>query len=772
MKQLTILLLIISLFSTACRTFQEPPTPTVTSTPVPVVLEPSPTPTDEPSATPSPIPSPTPTPTPKVIQLVSRANDGQLGNGASNAPSISANGRWMVFTSQANNLVPQANHDCKSPGQSVSCADIFLYDHQADTLTRVSRASDGTPANGGSLSPVVSNDGQWIAFVSQADNLVAGDTNGVSDIFLHHVTAGLTRRISTAQDGTPGNGRSFAPSMSVDGRFISFASEADNLVFGDTNEVTDMFVYDHQTGDISRVSLTPEGQQTQQSSWPLGMSADGQQIIFGAGGRLDDPLDRQAGGIFIHHRATGNSQQAVVDESGLGILAASLSADGRWLAYQQFVGHWDIFILDLETGNRQQISQATDGRPANFDSFSPVISADGQRVVFSSRASNLATNDTNNAEDIFLHDRQTGRTSLISHNEAGQIGNEVSQSPTISGDGQWVLFTSQADNLVADDTNNQQDVFIRSTETIDEAASLLTLPDLELTQFEVVTTTIGFEILDLAIRPDAEQVAVTGWSGAGIYSLPDMSRELFLFGDSYLSVTWAPDNYRLATAGLNGEVPVWASTTGGKLNLLGVRNKDKVTAWDPRTDWSSDGEFVVSNSVDELIYVWRVVSATTEILLNEDGAGQVDGLAWSPSGRYLAVSDADAVRLWDVNTLQSRVILPREPYEINDLAWSANGQRLAFGSERLADGQGLVHVWDMAGSLAVLEGPPQAVNSVTWSPDGILASGGSDGVWLWDVATGQYTILDQPGTVTSLDWSAEGQYLLAGTADGTIYMWQ
>lgn len=770
MKYLTILLLIISLFSIACRTFQEPPTPTATPTSVPVVLEPSPTPTDEPTATPSPTPSPTPTP--KLIQLVSRANDGQLGNEAGNAPFISANGRWIVFSSQASNLVPQDSNDCELSGQSISCADIFLYDRQTDTLTRISRASDGTPANGDSLSPVVSNDGQWIVFASQADNLVAGDTNGVSDIFLHHITAGLTRRLSTAQDGTPGNGRSFGPSMSVDGRFIAFASEADNLVFGDTNDVTDMFVYDHQTGEISRVSLTPEGQQTHQSSWPLGMSADGQQLMFGAGGRLDDPLDRLGGGIFVHHRTTGTTEQVALDDSGFGIFAATLSADGRWLAYQQFVGHWDIFLLDLETGDRQQISQATDGRPANFDSFSPVISADGQRVIFSSRASNLVTDDTNNAEDIFLHDRQTGRTSLLSRNEAGQIGNDDSQLPTISGDGQWVVFTSQADNLVADDTNNQQDIFVRSTETTtNEAASLLTLPDLELAQFEAITTAIGFQILDLAIRPDAEQVAVTGWGGAGLYTLPDMTRRLFLAGDSYLSVTWAPDNYRLATAGLNGEVPVWASTTGGKLNLLGVRNKDNVTDWTPQTDWSTDGDFVVTNSVDELIYVWRVVSATTEILLNEDGADQVDGVAWSPSGRYLAVSDADAVRLWDINTLQSRVILPREPYEINDLAWSADGQRLAFGSERLADGQGLVHIWDMAGSLAVLEGHPQAVNSVTWSPTGILVSGGADGLWLWDVATGHHSIFDQLGTVTSLDWSTDGRYLLAGTAEGTIYMW-
>jgi Tol biopolymer transport system component len=208
-----------------------------------------------------------------VVQLVSVASDSTQGNDNSWDPSISADGRYVAFFSHASNLVP---------GDTNNTLDVFVHDRLTGQTTRVSVASDGTEGNGDSFVGSISADGRYVAFASWASNLVPGDTNGRSDIFVHDRVTGQTTRVSVASDGTEGNGDSWGcPSISADGRYVAFASWASNLVPGDTNGRSDIFVHDRVTGQTTRVSVASDGTEGNGDSWwRPSISADGRYVAF------------------------------------------------------------------------------------------------------------------------------------------------------------------------------------------------------------------------------------------------------------------------------------------------------------------------------------------------------------------------------------------------------------------------------------------------------------------------------------------------------------
>ena len=146
--------------------------------------------------------------------------------------------------------------------------------------TRVSVASDGTQSNNSSYNPSISANGRYVAFESEATNLVRGDTNNFRDIFVHDRQTGQTTRVSVASDGTQANGHSYDPSISADGRYVAFASLANNLVSGDTNDQQDIFVHDRQTGQTTRVSVASDGTQASGHSFNPSISADGRYVAF------------------------------------------------------------------------------------------------------------------------------------------------------------------------------------------------------------------------------------------------------------------------------------------------------------------------------------------------------------------------------------------------------------------------------------------------------------------------------------------------------------
>lgn len=216
---------------------------------------------------------------------VSVASDGTEGNFASDAPSISADGRYVAFVSGASNLV--AN-------DADQIDDIFVHDLQTRQTTIVSVASDSTQANAGSRNPVISADGRYVAFASDASNLVANDTNGSRDIFVHDRQTQQTTRVSVVSDGGQSSGgTSTSPlvSISSNGRYVAFSSPATNLVPDDTNGLNDVFVHDRQTGQTTRISVASDGTQANGDSVDPSISADGRYVAFDSGASNLAPND-------------------------------------------------------------------------------------------------------------------------------------------------------------------------------------------------------------------------------------------------------------------------------------------------------------------------------------------------------------------------------------------------------------------------------------------------------------------------------------------------
>ncbi|HLE14017.1 MAG TPA: hypothetical protein VI776_04650 [Anaerolineales bacterium] len=398
---------------------------------------------------------------------VSVASDGSQGNYDSLNPSISADGRYVAFESRASNLVN---------GDTNKVRDIFVHDRQTGTTIRVSVASNRAQGDRDSEDPCISALGRYVAFRSIATNLVSEDTNGVVDIFVHDRQTGSTERVSVASDGSQGNDSSFGskPSFSVDGRYVTFLSSASNLVNRDTNGTDDVFVHDLQTGITERVSVASDGSQGKGGSGGASISADGRYVAFDSeASNLVSGDSNAAVDIFVHDRQTGNTERVSVASDGSqanGYSASpSISANGIIVAFTSAASnlvsgdtseYMDIFVHDRLTGKTELVSLAIGGSQGNGHSYTQSLSAEGRFVAFYSDASNLVIGDTNGYGDIFVHDRYTGITRRVSVAGDGSQANSNSYIPSISLDGRYVLFESYASNLVSGDTNGTWDVFV------------------------------------------------------------------------------------------------------------------------------------------------------------------------------------------------------------------------------------------------------------------------------------------------------------------------
>jgi len=388
---------------------------------------------------------------------VSVSSSHQQGDRPSWTAGISANGRFVAFTSQATNLVP---------GDTNERQDAFVYDRKTGRTQRVSVSSSGSQAKagpdpfGGSAALGISADGRYVLFRSDAPNLVAGDRNRKSDAFVRDRVTGRTRRIPPAGIGvflgvlsanghyavleagdtiyrydlrsrhllrlTSGaNGWNQDPSVSADGRYVAFTSIASNLVRGDTNRLPDVFVRDVRTGKTTRVSVTSAGKQ-------------------GTGKKYSN-----------------------------GSNAPTISSDGRYVAFHSDMPNlvpgdtnkvFDIFVHDRVTGKTQRVSVSSTGSQSNAESGAGAsFSTDGRCVAFSSLATNLVADDRNDITDVFIRDLRTNRTRLVSLGAHGQ-GDDASWiglGAAFTRDGRYLLFASWAANLVPGDTNDVADVFVR-----------------------------------------------------------------------------------------------------------------------------------------------------------------------------------------------------------------------------------------------------------------------------------------------------------------------
>jgi len=401
----------------------------------------------------------------QVVERVSLGSAWQQGNGDSSRPAVSADGRVVAFYSDADNLVP---------GDTNTFRDVFVRDRLTGTTVRASLTSAGGPANGPSSEPVISANGRYVAFWSDANNLVPGDTNAQRDIFVRDLVAGTTTRVSVASNGAQSNGPSDHPVFSDDGRYVAFDSAATNLVAGDTNGFLDVFTHDLVTGVTTRVSVSSAGVQGNHDSSRPSLSADGRYVAFKSrAANLVTGDTNVFSDIFVRDTVAGVTTRVSVrsngEEADEDSDHPSISDDGRFVAFTSLAGSivpgdfndfLDIFVHDRTAATTIRVSVSSAGDQSDGDSDYPSISADGRFIAFRSVATNLVPADTNLAMDIFLHDRITATTSRMSVNSAGFEANAECDRPDITGDARFVAFRTAADNLVGGDTNGVKDVFL------------------------------------------------------------------------------------------------------------------------------------------------------------------------------------------------------------------------------------------------------------------------------------------------------------------------
>jgi IPT/TIG domain-containing protein/WD40 repeat protein len=363
--------------------------------------------------------------------------------------------------------------------RNVLAASIALFASRelarAQTTTRITVGPGGVEANGASTHPQVSADGRFVVFESSASNLDLADTNGFSDVFVHDRATGVSLRVSMSSIGFPGDGDSIRPSISADGRFVAFVSTAASLVWDDTNGFADVFVHDRVRHVTTRVSVDSAGNPADgESGVKYGpcLSADGRYVSFTSLATNLVPNDNNAAiDVFVHDRLTGVTSRASVGMRGVEGDADSysfqISADGRFVPFHSLStnwiaggsgGTWQEYVHDRLTGRTELESVGPNGEVGIGNSLRGSISDDGRWVAFESDASNLVTGDRNPNTDVFVRDRASGMTSRITVLPNGDEAIGTSISPRISGDGRYVLFASDADGLIPRDQRGYWDV--------------------------------------------------------------------------------------------------------------------------------------------------------------------------------------------------------------------------------------------------------------------------------------------------------------------------
>ena len=391
---------------------------------------------------------------------------GTAGSGASSAPSMNSDGSLVAFVSQSTNFVA-----------GVSGSQIYVHNRQTNQIEVISRDSDTTAVNKGdgvSSDPAISADGRFVAFVSQSTNLVAGVSG--QQVYLRDRQTGQTTLISKSSSGVTSNGGvNSSPAISSDGRYIAFVSVATNLGVAGGNQ--QIYLHDRVTGITSLISKDNNAVPGDGASATPAINADGRYIAFAS---VSTNLGTAGGNpqIYIHDRLTGAngtislvSKDSVPTAGNGNSSTPSVSGDGRFVAFVSgatnivtgFSGQ-QVYIHDRNTGangTNSLISRDNSGTPNAGDqsSSAPSISSDGRYVAFTSLATNLETGVS--GQQIYRHDRNGPTTNLVSRDNTGSLveGNGSSDTPSISGNGGFVAFASQATNFV---TGSGSHIYVRA----------------------------------------------------------------------------------------------------------------------------------------------------------------------------------------------------------------------------------------------------------------------------------------------------------------------
>jgi Tol biopolymer transport system component len=420
--------------------------------------------------------------------LVSRstASPAAAGDDTSGSSSLSADGRFVVFASLASNLVAGVNDQPVDPetGLPGRNQDIFLFDRATGSTALVSRSAvaPDSAANGDSFDPAISADGRWVAFVSEASDLVAGvtDANRTSDVFLWDRATGARALVSRSSAGARKSANDFSnrPAISADGRYVLYESAATDLVPGQSDDpdagTLDLFLFDRAAGTTALVTHARGALATSAGGFedPLpALSADGRWVAFTSrrpdltatpGGDLNVYLyDREGGGLTLVATSLSNSQRQL-----------ALSGDGRFLA---FLSTGQVLATTPNADATDQLyvydriartySYATHAAAdplllSHGSAENPTISADGRYVAFDATAPDLVAGQTGEAPGVFLFDRVTGARTVVSRLPSSAVASAGGEAPLISADGGSIAFDSLASALVSGDFNGRTDVFV------------------------------------------------------------------------------------------------------------------------------------------------------------------------------------------------------------------------------------------------------------------------------------------------------------------------
>lgn len=424
--------------------------------------------------------------------LLSQTPDGSSGL---TSFSTSSNGLFVAFYSDADNLVANDTNGCR---------DVFVRDLVGGTNILVSVNTNGSASGDGiSSDPAISGDGRYVAFTSSADNLVLGDTNRAQDVFVRDLQAGTTALVSVSTDGVdPGNGDSFSPTISADGRYVLFHSKASNLAAGSFgSSIENLFFRDLQTGTtyeltyatsgtgVNSASMTPDGQSvafigtaagvlagTQLYVWNsqltartytnsatfssatfpvVAISPNGQKLAYLA----NSPLNLFAVDLVAKTVVTLNPSGTFLSHAGL-----RFSNDGRFLAYAMATNtpaNQNVYLYDFQAGTNLLVNQNFNSTAlTNASSDSPSISPNGRFIAYRSFATNIVPFDFNNTADLFVYDASNNATILVSVSASGNsTADDRSLKPVFSADGRTLFFQSWAADISGNDFNNGSDIF-------------------------------------------------------------------------------------------------------------------------------------------------------------------------------------------------------------------------------------------------------------------------------------------------------------------------